>query len=81
MMTFNDFVHKNKLKNKTTSNRKIYQVVLIIGLGNVDKFLRNGSFSSGVGKVNLHLSGGTHSDAFINEKFFDIMVAHFLKNI
>ena len=32
MMTFSDFVHENKLKNKATSNVKIYEVLKKIGL-------------------------------------------------
>ena len=31
-MTFNDFVLKHKLKNETTSNMKIYEVLKNIGL-------------------------------------------------
>ena len=32
MMLFKDFVHKHKLKNKATSNIKIYEVLKMIGL-------------------------------------------------
>ena len=44
MMSFNDFVHKNKLKNKATSNKKKYQVLSPIVLDNVDIYLRDGPF-------------------------------------
>ena len=28
-MTFNDFIHKYKLKNEATKNLKIYQVLIV----------------------------------------------------
>ena len=38
-MTFNDFVHKHNLKNKATSNLKLYEVLKKIGLDtNVEIF-------------------------------------------
>ena len=70
-MTFNDFVHKYKLKNKATSNIKIQQVLNSIGLNNVGIYLRDGSFSSDIGIVNLHPSKGTHWICYINENYFD----------
>ena len=39
MMSFNDFVDKCKLKNKATSNIKIYQKLCSIGLNNVGIYL------------------------------------------
>ena len=50
-MTFNDFVHKNKLKNKATSNIKIEQVFDSIGLDNVGIYLKDGQFSCDIGFV------------------------------
>ena len=44
MMSFNDFVHKYKLKPKATSNIKIQQNLSSIGLDNVDIYLRNEPF-------------------------------------
>ena len=70
-MTFSDFVHKNKLKNKATSNIKLKQVLDSIGLNNVEIYLRDGPFSSDIGVVNLHPSKGTHWVVYINEKYFD----------
>ena len=70
-MTFHDFVHKYKLKNKATSNIKIQQVLNSIGLNNVGIYLRDGSFSSDIGIVNLHPSKGTHWICYINENYFD----------
>ena len=31
MMTFNDFLHKDGLENKATSNKKIYEVLKKLG--------------------------------------------------
>ena len=70
-MTFNDFVEKYKLKDKATSKIKLYQVLDSIGLNNVEIFLRDGSFSSDIGIVNLHPSKGTHWVCYINENYFD----------
>ena len=71
MMPFIGFIHKYKLKNKATSNIKIYQVFFSIGLDNVDINLRNGPFSSDIGIVKLHPSKRTHWVAYITEKYFD----------
>ena len=71
MITFNDFVHKHNLKNKATSNLKIQKVLNSIGLDNVNIYLRDGSFSSDIGIVNLHPSVGTHWVVFIDESYFD----------
>ena len=72
MVTFNDFVHKYNLKNKATSNIKIYEVLKKIGLERkVEVYLRDGPFSSDNGIVNLHPSKGTHWVCYINENYFD----------
>ena len=60
MMSFNDFVHKYNLKNKATSSIKIQQVLSSLSLNDVGIYLRDGSFSSDIGIVNLHPSKGTH---------------------
>ena len=36
MISFNDFIKKQKIKNKPSSNMKIQQVLSSIGLDNVD---------------------------------------------
>ena len=60
-MSFNDFVQKYKLKNRATSNIKLYEVLKKIGLDSkVGIYLRDGDFSTNYGVVNLHRSGGTH---------------------
>ena len=71
-MSFNDFVHKHNLKNKATSNIKIYEVLKKIGLDSkVGIYLRDGSFSRDIGIVNLHPLKGTHWVSYSNENYFD----------
>ena len=72
MITFNEFIRKFNLKNKATSNIKIYEVLKKIGLDpKVGICLRDGPFSNDIGIVNLHPSKGTHWVCYINEKYFD----------
>ena len=69
---FNEFVHKHNLKNKATSNIKLYEVLEKLGLDSKVKiFLGDGPFSTDMGIVNLHRSKGTHWVCYINENFFD----------
>ena len=68
---FNDFIKKYKLKNKATSNIKVQKVLDSMRLNNVGIYLRDGSFSSDIGIVNLHPSRGTHWVCYINENYFD----------
>ena len=69
-MSFNDFHRKQNLKNKATSNIKLQQVLLSLSLDDVGIYLRDGSFKSDIGIVNLHSSKGTHWVCYINEIFF-----------
>ena len=71
MTIFNDFVHKQNIKNKATSNIKIQQVLSSLSLDNVGIYLRDGPFKSDIGVVNLHPSKGTHWVCYINENYFD----------
>ena len=72
MITFNDFVKKYNLKNKATSNIKIYEVLKNIRLDTkVGIYLRDSAFSTDIGIVNLHPSRGTHWVCYINENYFD----------
>ena len=68
---FNDFIKKYKLKKKATSNIKIQKVLDSMRLNNVGIYLRDGSFPSDIGNVNLHPSRGTHWVCYINENYFD----------
>ena len=47
MMIFNDFVQKYNLKNKATSNIKLYEILKTIGLeSKAGIYLRDGDFST-----------------------------------
>ena len=71
-MTFNDFVQKHNLKNKATSNLKLYEVLKKIGLDSkVGIYLRDGDFSTNYGVVNLHPSRETHWVMYIKDFYFD----------
>ena len=48
------------MKNEATSNIKNQQVLLSLCLKDVGIYLRDGPFSSDIGKVDLHLRQGTH---------------------
>ena len=71
ILTFNDFIEKNNLKNKATSNIKIQQVLSSLSLNDVGISLRDSLFSADVGIVNLHPTKGTHRVCYINENYFD----------
>ena len=70
-MSFNDYIHKNNLKNKATSHLNIYQVLSSIRLNNVEIHLSDGTFSTNIGIVKLHPAKGTSWVRYINEKCFD----------
>ena len=59
-MTFNEFIHKYKVKNKATSNEKIYQSPSSVGLDNVDNYLRDGSFEFDIVIVHFHPFQSAH---------------------
>ena len=71
MMTFNDFIRKQILRDKTTSNMKIQHVLSSLSLDDVAIYLRDGQFPTEIGIVNLHPSKGTHWAFYLNEKKFD----------
>ena len=72
MMSFNDFVHKHNLKNKATSNIKIYEVLKKIGLDSkLGIYLRDGPFECDIGIVNFHPHKGSHWVLYINKNYFD----------
>ena len=71
MMNINDFVHTYKIKNKGTSNIKIYQVPSSLNLNDRKSYFRDGPFSCDIGIVNLHPIQSTLWVLNINEKFFD----------
>ena len=69
-----DLIHKNKLKNKATSNVNIQQVLSSILLDKVIIYLRGGQFLSDIGIVNLHPSKGTHKLHRETKYFLIVMV-------
>ena len=71
MMSFIDFLHKFELKNKGTSNIKIYQVLSSLYLNDVRIYLRDRPFEFDIGIVNLHPSKSSHWVFYIDECFFD----------
>ena len=73
-MSFNDFIHKYKLKIKATSNLKNYQVLSSLSLNDVGISLRDGPFSSDIGIFTLHPLKGIHWIAYINENYFDSLL-------
>ena len=71
MISINDFIQLQKLKNKATSKKKIYEVPSSIGLNKVGIHLQDGPISSDIGIVNLHPSKATHWVVYINDNYFD----------
>ena len=66
VISFNDFVHKYKVK-KATSNIKAQQVLSFLGVVNVGIYLRYRPFSSDIGLAYLQPSKTNHWVAYINE--------------
>ena len=62
----------NTILKKATSIIRIQQVLPSFTLNDVGIYLRDGTFSSDKGIVNLHPSKGTHWVCYINEDYFDI---------
>ena len=62
---------KYKLKNKTTSNIKIQQVLSSLSLNYIGIYLTDGPFNSDIRIVNLHPFRGTHWILFVYECYFD----------
>ena len=69
-MLFKDFVHKQNLKTKSTSNIKIQQVLSSFSLNDVRIYSRDGLFPGDVGILSLHPSEGTHWVCYVIEKYF-----------
>ena len=59
------------MKNKATSNKKVYQVLSSSGLDIVGICLRDEPFKSDIGIVTLHPSRGSHWSAYLNQNYFD----------
>ena len=72
MMSFNEFIHKHKLKNEAASNSKIYQVLSFFSLNDIGIYLRDGPFKTNIGFVNQNPFRGTHWVSYMNEIFLFI---------
>ena len=70
-MSFNDFFHKYKSRNKGTSNIKNHQLLSTLSLNDIGIYLRDGPFKTRMGIVNLHPFEGTHWVLYIHECYFD----------
>ena len=70
-MSFNDFVHKSKSKNKALSSIIFYRILCSIGWNNVGIYLRDGPFESDLGSVSLHPTKETYWVVYTNENNFD----------
>ena len=71
MTKFNDFIRKYNLKNKTTSNKRIFQVLQSLSFNDVGFYLGDGPFPSDVGIEIIYPSRGTHWVVYIIDKYFD----------
>ena len=71
MMTFNDFIQRDKIKNQAKSNIKTQQTLSSLSFNDVGTHLRDGFFSSDKRTVNLHPSKGTDWVAYLNKNCFD----------
>ena len=68
MMSFNDFIHKYKLKNKATNTLEKNEVLKKLGLDSKVKiYLKDGVFSTSYGLLNHHPSKGTHWVCYIKD--------------
>ena len=70
-MKLNDFVHKYKLKNKTTSKTKNQQVLSSLKLNDIQIYLGDGFLRTDIGIVYIYPSKGTQWVVYINEIYFD----------
>ena len=77
MISFQDFVHKDELKNKALSNEKDRQIFCsLTSLNDVGIYLGDGPFKTDLGIVNLHATKGTIWAAYINQDYFDSYGCH-----
>ena len=70
MKSFNDFIHRNNLKKKT-SFIKSQQILSFLSLADVGTYLRDGPFKTDKKIVNLHPFQGTHWVLYIHQCYFD----------
>ena len=70
-MSFNDFIHKCKLKNEATPNNKIQSILSSLASNDVRIYLRDGPFKTDLKIINLHPFQGTHWVLYIHKCYFD----------
>ena len=71
MMSLNDSILIYDLKNKATCFIKNYQPLSSLSLKDIGICLRDGTFKTDIGLVNLHPTRKTYWVTYINENFFD----------
>lgn len=69
-LSFKEFVDKYALKNAATTNIKIQQILNQLHLP-TKVYMRDDTFSTDSGIVNLHPTKGTHWVMFVDENYFD----------
>ena len=69
-LSFKEFVDKYALKNAATTNIKIQEILNKLGLC-TKVYMRDDTFSTDSGIVNLHPWKGTHWVMFVDENYFD----------
>ena len=72
IITFNVFVYEFNLRNQTASTKTIYHILPSLSLNDVEKYLRDGTFSTFIGIAVLHPTKGTQSVAYINQNWHEV---------
>ena len=70
IMSFTDFIRKNRSKNETTSKIKTHQIISSWSLSDERTYLGDSPFKTNREIVNLHPLQGTHWVAYNNRKYF-----------
>ena len=71
MMSINDFIHENNLKNEATSKIKIQHMLSSLALNDVKVKIGHAPFSCDVGIVVFHQSNGICWVAYTKQNFSD----------
>ena len=67
MISLNEVIHKNTLKNKATSNINIQNFLSFLTLIDVRTYLRDSPVKCDIGIVTLHPFQGTHWVLYIHK--------------
>ena len=70
-MSFSDFIRRNNLKNKATSNKRTQNILSSLSLSEVRICLGDRPFWKDSGITNKDPSKGTHWFVNINQNYFD----------